>query len=150
MVGCCVVVVVIKLFVRLTGATDTAVGPTEMADATPTFVDDDTDVVTDDEAGQVYVELDKLTGRGSTEVTVDDGIDGSDSDLVRGLCVVWLDIRTSDRGAKTDGNGARLSQLLILSTEPSPCIARVTGQSLCCKSIDFRTATSERSDETSV
>ena len=83
-----------------------------------TFVVDDTDVLTD-EGGQVYVELDRFIGRGSTEETVEDGIDGSDRDRVRGLWAGWPEIRTSDIGATTDGKGATLSQLLMLSIEPS-------------------------------
>lgn len=77
---------VMKLLVRLMGLMDTA--PTPPGDAAgriPTLVDEETEVTTVLVGGAAQVVHDKLTGRGSMVVLLDDGIDGRERDRARGL-----------------------------------------------------------------
>lgn len=77
--------------------------------------------------GEAYTQQDRFTGRGSTGAFSEEGMEGRERERVRGLCA-----RDGSGGGTSMGAREAGPQLpFIPSRVPSPCMARVTGQSLC-------------------
>lgn len=123
---------VMKLLVRLTGLTDAVPAlPSTPGGAALTLVDgeevEEAEVTMVLAGGEAYTQQDKFTGRGSTGAFSEEGMEGRERDRVRGLCARIASGIGTIMGVR--GAGSQLP--FIPSRLPSPCMARVTGQSLC-------------------